>query len=669
VSVPVPAPRPAMRAEELFVFVGAGVSLSPPGCLPLFPWLRNEVLEQLELHPYVPGGSHRPSSEQQQVAAGLAPEPFMLALERGGADIVPWLRAVLGRGTPNAAHAVLARLAVAGARVWTVNFDTLIERAGPPWLTVCAWPDQPSGGEHLLKPHGTLPGQLIVTSEQVLRGLDPAWERQVRADVAGRTVVFVGYSGRDLDFQPLWDDILQRAAGVLWFDLPDPGEQARKATMLRQVAAAGRLVFPQRPPAAWSGEANPAWDFVMWCGERGLVDLGDDPGNDLVARMHDKVPDLAYPRLQGSIPYARAATQQILGDIAAARRTYAGLLLAGPQRRRAAGDLVNLTLNHGGRLVGAALGAGRLVPPVGRVRKLRAVAHRKRTSILSNLGRHQAVLRETAKLTPDDVSTLLILRASALRMIGSLDEAAAVAEAAMRKAVRERHPNRAANAAFQRGLALIWAYRLDEAEQHLHDLQRPYAQLAATRWVAWADFVEAVLAIHRRRPEPAVRALDAGAARFRAEALLDGQISMETVRLTALRLVGDDDAFQQHRRTLESLLDPANRRGTYYARGHRFTREAVTLEDAEFSRVHRGDLDAAEAGYRHVAGSAYPVHAALGNLGLATVQVQRGAFPSQAEVAASLGRRIEARLVVATAERLLAPPGDRPVVPDELFIP
>ena len=594
------------------------------------------------------------------------PEPFLLALQRGGVEIVPWLESVLTGGAPNAAHVALAQLAADGAKVWTVNFDTLVEQACPSGLRVCAWPNPLSEDAQLLKPHGTLTGQLIVTADQVLKGLSPSWERRLRADVTGRTVVFVGYSGWDLDFQPLWNDALQDAGQVLWFDLPDAAEQERKRKLLHTVAAAGRLDFPQRSPPFSGARPNPSWDFVEWCLERDLVDVDDG----LVARMHHRVPKLLYPPLRGSVASARAATHQVLGDSRAARRSLVRLMLVGPERKRAAANLAKLTLNHGGSLVGITLAAMRLVPPAGgRARALRALALNKRTTILSNQGRHAAVLRATARPWPDHDSTRMVLRAGALRMASSLDEAAEMADFAMRQARREGHPVRTANAAFQRGLSLIWAGCLDEAERHLHDRQRPYAALAATRWVAWADFTEAVLAIHRRQVEPAMRALDAGAIRFRADRLVDGQVDIDTVRLTALRLAGDDDAFERQRRRLAPGADQATREGIHYARGSRFTREAIALEDAEFARLHRLDLDAADSFFRFVAASAHPVHAALGHLGLASVEAQRGLEPTHAHPAAALGRKVDARLVVASAEALLGSTSTNPFVPDELFFP
>jgi hypothetical protein len=209
---------------------------------------------------------------------------------------------------------------------------------------------------------------------------------------------------------------------------------------------------------------------------------------------------------------------------------------------------------------------------------------------------------------------------------------------------------------------------LPEARAHLDDGQRPYATLAATRWVAWADFTDAGLAIHQADARRALRFIDAGSARFHAEGLLDGEIDMETIRLTALRLAGDDLAYLKQRRDLDRLMDPSRREGIRYARGHRFTREAIALEDAEFARIHHADLDTAEERYRFTAGSRYPVHAALGHLGLATVQAQRRRFPDHAHQALSLGRLVNARLVIHKAEQLLASADDQSAV-SELFFP
>jgi hypothetical protein len=107
----------------------------------------------------------------------------------------------------------------------------------------------------VLKPHGTIGGRLIVTADQVLQRLDPGWEGQLRRDVTGRTVILVGYSGRDLDFHPTWDDVLAAAERVIWFGT---GDTKRKRLILRGVDAAGRLDFPApAPPVPANVPTNP----------------------------------------------------------------------------------------------------------------------------------------------------------------------------------------------------------------------------------------------------------------------------------------------------------------------------------------------------------------------------------------------------------------------------
>jgi hypothetical protein len=101
-----------------------------PQQTPDFNWIRSEVLCQLSLDAYASGdpGADPPRAE---VADGLAPEPFMLELSNAEVAISDWLGQVLSGGDPNAAHTALAAVAREGAKVWTVNFDSLIERADP----------------------------------------------------------------------------------------------------------------------------------------------------------------------------------------------------------------------------------------------------------------------------------------------------------------------------------------------------------------------------------------------------------------------------------------------------------------------------------------------------------------------------------------------------------
>ena len=639
-----------IRARDLFLFVGAGASRSVPAGLPMFDGLRRRILLELGLV------GDRPDNPRASACTELAPEVFMLALSRGGVAVVPWLNDVLGAGQPNAAHLAVARLATAGATVWTVNFDHLIERAGGPGLVPCAWPAAPAHGAKLLKPHGTLGGELIVDAEAVLRGLPPAWEERLRADVSGRTVVFLGYRGFDLDFQPIWDDVLATAEDVLWFDLPDPAADRHKRLLLAGKEAAGRLHLRPpvpRPAGAPPGGPNPSWDFVHWCRAEGLADVDQA----LVLRLFEQ-PEPVFPQLPGK-PYERAkpVLQGLLGEIGAARRSYRALLGRPAHVRHAVRGLIELRLNHGGRSIAWALSGARLLPPVGRLATVRRLAGVKRLTVLSKAGSYRAVLRGTGNLTADSLSTLWILRSAALRSSASLDAAAEAAATAWDSARAEQHPVRIAHAAFQRTLALMWADRLDEARTCLEQHLDPYAALAANRWVAWADFIRGGLAVRDGDAEAATAHFRRSEDRFQAEALDDGVASVLVARLAVQRLQGPDDGFEEALAEAERFQRAKGRQRLRYARNHRFMRHAVLLERAEFARVHTRDTDAALCLYRKVSGSPYPLHASQAHLGLAMLEAERHHPPDHARVALAAATRIGARRHARHAQALLAAPG------------
>jgi hypothetical protein len=636
----------ALRAEDLFLFVGAGASRCVPAGLPMFAALRHRVLVELGMA----------DDPRASAYAELAPEVFMLALTRGRVPVVPWLNDVLGAGEPNAAHQAIARLAAAGATVWTVNFDRLIERAGGPGLVPCAWPADPAEGAKLFKPHGTLGGGLVVDAKAVLKGLPAAWEERLRADVRGRTVVFLGYRGFDLDFQPIWDDVLAAAGDVLWFDLPIPAEERHKRRLLARTAESGRLHL--RPPVpAPSGVAsdgpNPSWDFVHWCRSEGLVEVDQA----LVLRLFEK-PEPSFAALPGK-PYRRAKPELLglLGEIAAARRSHWALLWRPAHVRYAVRGLLELRLNHGGRGVAWLLGGARLLPRVGRAARVRRIAELKRLTVLSKTGDYQGVLRGTGNLSADSLSTAWILRSAALRSSDSLDAAVDAAATAWDLARSEEHPVRIAHAAFQWTLALMWADRLDEARVCLEEHLDPFAALAANRWVAWTDFIRGGLAVREADAKAAEAHFRRSEDRFLGEALDDGVASVLVARLALLRLRGPDSGFEEALEEVERFHRTRGRGRLRYARGHLFMRHAVLLERAEFARVHTRDTDEALRLYGEVAGSPYPLHAAHGHLGLAMLEGERHHPPGHARTALAAAARIGARRHVRHAQALLAADG------------
>jgi hypothetical protein len=422
-------------ADRLFVFAGAGASRAMPAALPLFDPMRDNILGQLRLDGYQP-----------EVTDGLAPEPFMRALRDSGVDIDGWLAETLRNGVPfppqpNAVHVALAQLARAGAAVWTVNFDTLVEEAGP-GLRAISWPAAADGQGEIYKPHGSLPGELIVTADGVLAGLEPGWRAALAAAVRGRTVAFIGYSGRDFDFQPLWDELLTAARDVLWFGVPEPEETERRRRLLRRCSARGAFL----PVEA----ADPSLAFVTWCQDNGLVSID----SALLDRLADDRPHRPFPRLEGDLAQAEVAIRGMVGDWRGAVRVDLRRLRQEPGKKQTAARLTAMIVNNAGRWVTLPLWTAAripLLPP-----ELRVGAERKRITAHSRLGNHRQVLRGTRHTDDTTLSTLVLLRSQSLRITGNLDEAASTAAEAHRRATAEKKEVRIAHAAYQRAQALLW---------------------------------------------------------------------------------------------------------------------------------------------------------------------------------------------------------------------
>jgi hypothetical protein len=522
---------------------------------------------------------------------------------------------------------------------------------------VSQWPDDPDPAARILNPHGSLGGPLIVRSEQVLAGLPSAWEAKLRADVAGRTVMFLGYSGRDLDLRPIWSDVLAAAERVIWFELRSTRggaviDEADKRRMLGSINTRGAVEFPA-PAAPPAGAAhttpNPSWDFVAWCASNSLF----VPDPDDARQLFDDRPNPSYPPLQAAA-FARPRLLGHLGDYRGARKNYLRLLVTSSERREAAALLLDSEITHAGRFLALGLRPAMLVPDkFGGSWKSRL--RRKLLTADHRYARHRRVLRATRNLDDEDVSTLLILRASSLRVRGSLDEAAETAAEAFVRARTEAHSVRVAHAAYQQCMALVWADRTAEAREALETRLRPYAAVAANRWVAWADFIEGEIAVRSPDAAAAMAAYDAADIRFGAELLVDGLISVATARLTVERLSGDDAAFERRLDELQALRRSRGRGRLYYTRGNRFTSEAIECELAEFARIHTRELGEAGGRYKALARSSYPLHQALGSLGLALVNIQvYGTDPTNCERAKRVGHAIGQRLVMERVDELEA---------------
>lgn len=632
-----------IRPNELFVFAGAGISRDSG--LPLFNEIRDEAIKQLGLARYLASlAPENVGHASIEIVKGLAPEAFLHALEQCDVDVSAWLRVVLMGGRPMMAHLILAELAQAGAAVWTVNFDELIEAASSRPLRTSAWPNDPRHNAEILKPHGTLSGQLIATASAVLSPPAAGWVDRLISDVSNRTVVFVGYSARDADFRPLWTEVLTAAREVVWFDFPDPKKQEQIRRMLRRLADDGRLTFPAEQSAGLP--PNPARHFVMWIQEHTSFDALHLNAPIEVVRV-----DAPLPLIAIESPFGPARFLERLGDAPGARRAYLGSVWRSPLGGLKGAAMV--TVNHGGASTAAALRVVRVMSSPFRRSAFHLWVRRKEASIYANLGDHDRVLRLTAEGAESEVSTEVILRCASLRMTSNLDEASRTALGALARARSEERPRpaRAANAAFQAVISLLWAYRLDEGRSVLENDLEPLAALAANRWVAWALAMRA--ALDARIPELVtqnVDLLDRAIHLFLSEGLIDGAISVTLTKSVVLR-AGSREA--EAGRCVDTVPELERSSGVLYARGHLFTKEVISFERAELCR-RRGALDEALNGYASLARSRYPVNASLGMLGESLTLLELGkenAAPAQQ--AHDVAKQIGARYQLGLAEQLL----------------
>lgn len=583
----------------------------------MFNAMRDHILTQIGLE----GLLKRDSDDLPSPVETLTPEPFFAALDKGKINVEGFLQLSLGGAAANAGHVAVAELARAGAKVWTVNYDELIETAlAGPHLTRTARKEQEDDvvpTADVMKPHGTLSAPFkIYTTQQVATGLPAAWRDRLAADVRDRTVVFIGSSGRDLDFVAVWPEVLTAARRVLWFTfVPSDAQErdTREAIELSLRNLGDRLMFIEERPISEGG--NPTRRFVHWCLETGLI-AGVDP--NLLDLLW--VPPVAagLPPLQGPRVVARA---DILGKVGRNWAEEAELLkqcLTGPDRPLGLEGLIKARVHHSGpkaNLVLAPLSSG----PIRLVRPTLAEHVRKwQLEKSSNAGRVRPVLQALKGIEPRSANDVCYLT-MATRAVGNLDEAVSIAQHGLRT-FTACDPYLMANMSFQCALSLVWAGRFDEAQEELDSRTRPRARVTAVRWVAWETFTRAVLDIDRDRPETTAENLQFARRLFEWEGHHSASLYCHISELTAHRQRQDDAAFAS---ALDSIRRSGRRR-PMRARAAGDQTAALLIERGQFAQFHEDDSQRAEAFYR-AACSSLPILNSQARLLLA--MGQRDAHP------------------------------------------
>ncbi|MFX1250779.1 MAG: SIR2 family protein [Promethearchaeota archaeon] len=253
-----------IKQRKVTFFVGAGISLIPPSCLPSWWQINHLVLDSLanESFPLVPEVKQLTSLIKKHEEDGNLPPEFVAEIitNRIGSSYFDVLQ-ILEGDILNQVHLWLATLGKADmiSAIVTTNFDTLIERAfetvGVP-LDVFVDPEDyetirisENSAQarlnpcRLLKLHGTAnrPDTCIDTLAQRKRGLNPTILRVLNYLSRQTFWVFLGYSGADLAnyLSSIIRAQVDNAPGFAWLQLPG-------TTPLSAVTSLTELYSPER---------------------------------------------------------------------------------------------------------------------------------------------------------------------------------------------------------------------------------------------------------------------------------------------------------------------------------------------------------------------------------------------------------------------------------------
>lgn len=212
--------------------VGAGISIPPPTRAPNFEQLRDSFLSR--------AGIDDLREKFRFKLDELSPEQVFDALDDKREETRQAIRREIWWACepkePNPNHYAVAAMLAAGVKVWTPNFDTMIEtaalRQGIEIEVVAPGSQLKVPGAALYKPHGTFPFpgdppreparhdyDLLFQASRVWL-LDEDWAQKLAADVRDQDLFLFGYRGADPDLTPVLLEALEDARSVTWWECP-----------------------------------------------------------------------------------------------------------------------------------------------------------------------------------------------------------------------------------------------------------------------------------------------------------------------------------------------------------------------------------------------------------------------------------------------------------------
>jgi tetratricopeptide (TPR) repeat protein len=247
------------RAGTLVLFAGAGVSMQPPSCLPSWHAINEIVLDALADHTAEFADQEFADELRDSLVATrnattwFTPDyQAQLIEDEIGHDYFRVLQA-LDTDDCNSCHQAIAALAANGslAAIVTTNFDRLFERAldaaGVDYRVYIAPEDfdalaESDGPFPVIKPHGSVesPDSMVDTLRQRLRDRPAGLEQALVDLMAANHVLFVGFSGADLAYDPNYLGLRRAAAQNQGFTcLVRPGDGAARMRALAEAWGSG----------------------------------------------------------------------------------------------------------------------------------------------------------------------------------------------------------------------------------------------------------------------------------------------------------------------------------------------------------------------------------------------------------------------------------------------
>jgi tetratricopeptide (TPR) repeat protein len=426
----------------------------------------------------------------------LAPEPLFRSLMLAGVDMEELLTEVFSSAgaKPNAVHFVLAHLLLTtDAKVWTTNYDTLIEDAidhlAEKRGKLIVAP------VNLMKPHGTFKQvdtgrwagseRLVFNADQVVIDWPQSRRDQLYKDCENASLVLLGYSGLDVNSYSALRAAIRVASTVDWLVLEGSGPasaKTREAILFR---------FPELTDKQLIGSGNPSADFVGKFG-RGL----DFATETTLEKGEESVP------VMGPMADLTAITRRV------SQFATQGIVARELGERSVARSLFKDALSAGKSAIWPRVQMLRHIPWVQRVRSRSRdfLGHLPASAPLTDSLRSRMVADRTYRDVPQalamaarieewiprtrnpvDRSRLLLAMSAALRFAGRFEEAVQQAREALDIArdPSDPSPTEAARAEFELVESLRTLGAFEEAFEYL---RMRLHTLGMSHWGAWLDY-------------------------------------------------------------------------------------------------------------------------------------------------------------------------------------